>query len=158
VTSTPAALGVFNKRLRDAVDLRIAVRTSPYMTRDLVEDKVRKVFIPDVEANRQRPECQSKAATLFCDNCACHCAKDTLARLARHGVLVILYRPLSSDISRVLDLLLSPPLKAAKKHLMRDPTVSPQLDHVMRLFRAYEHALISSTVRGSWGKTGFGFT
>jgi hypothetical protein len=40
---------------------------------------------------------------------------------------------------------------------MRDPTVSPQLDHVMRLFRPYEHASISNTVGGSWEKTGFGF-
>jgi hypothetical protein len=41
---------------------------------------------------------------------------------------------------------------------MRHPPVSPQLDHAMRLFRAHEQTSISSTVRGSWEKTGLGVT
>jgi hypothetical protein len=115
------------------------------MTRDLFEDYIRTVFIPAVETNRQRPGCQSKPAILFCDNCARHCARDTLTGLARYGVLVITDPPRSSQIFQVLD-------------LTRDPTVSPQLDHVMSLFRLYEQASINSTVLGSWEKTGFDFT
>jgi hypothetical protein len=40
---------------------------------------------------------------------------------------------------------------------MRDPTVSLQLDHLVCVFRAYEQASISSTVRGSWENTGLDF-
>jgi hypothetical protein len=48
--------------------------------------------------------------------------------------------------------------KPRKKHLLLDTDVSPQLDHVMRVFRAYEQATTSSTVRGSWEKACFVFT
>jgi hypothetical protein len=128
------------------------------MTRDLFEDYIRTVFIPAVETNHRPPGCQSKPAILFCDKCACHCAQDTLTELAHPGVLVMTCPLHSSQIFQLLDLLLVGRFKAAKKHPMRDPTVSPRRDHVMRLFRADELASINSTVGGSWEKIGFDFT
>jgi hypothetical protein len=36
-----------------------------------------------------------------------------------------------------------------EKYLARDPNLSPQVDHVMRVFRAYEQATTSAMVRRS---------
>jgi hypothetical protein len=44
-----------------------------------------------------------------------------------------------------------------EKYLARDPNLSPQVDDLMRVFRAYEQATTSTTVRGSWQKADFGF-
>jgi hypothetical protein len=42
------------------------------------------------------------------------------------------------------------------KRFMAVPRVLPaQVDHILRLFRAYEQATTSTTVRGSWMRTGF---
>jgi hypothetical protein len=77
--------------------------------------------------------------------------------LAEHGILLITYPPLCSPIFQVLDTLLFGRLKAEKKHLLRDLNLGRDLDYVMRIFRAYELATTSLTVRSSWEKTGFGF-
>jgi hypothetical protein len=44
-----------------------------------------------------------------------------------------------------------------RKYLAQDPNLSPQVDHVRGVFRAYEQATTSTTVRGSWKKADFGF-
>ena len=44
-----------------------------------------------------------------------------------------------------------------QKHLTRSETLSPQLHDVMRIFRTYEIATTSTTIRSSWEKTGFEF-
>jgi hypothetical protein len=65
--------------------------------------------------------------------------------------------PHFSHIFQILDVLMSGRLKSAKKYLAREPNLLPQVDHVMHLFRAYEQATTSTTVRISWQKAGFGF-
>jgi hypothetical protein len=109
-----------------------------------------------VENNRQLPGCQEKPSVIFCDNCSCHCSDDVLRDLATHGILLMTYPPHSSHIFQVLDVLLFGRLKSAK-YLARDPNLSPQVDHAMRVFRAYEQATTSTTVQGSWQKASFGF-
>jgi hypothetical protein len=46
-------------------------------------------------------------------------------------------------------------LKRTKKFQRRDDTLQREVDHVLRLFRAYEQATISSTIGTSWRKAGF---
>jgi hypothetical protein len=48
-------------------------------------------------------------------------------------------------------------LKAAKKHLVRDLEESAQLDHIVRVFKAYELATPSTTIRASFKQTGFDY-
>jgi hypothetical protein len=43
----------------------------------------------------------------------------------------------------------------AKKYQRRDDTLRREVNHVPRLFRAYEQATTSTTIRASWLKTGF---
>jgi hypothetical protein len=57
----------------------------------------------------------------------------------------------------VLDILLLGQWKAIKKRLLRDLSLGRDLDHVMGIFRAYDIATKSLTVRSSWEKAGFGF-
>jgi hypothetical protein len=70
--------------------------------------------------------------------------------LTVHGVLLVIYRPHSFQIFQVLEVLLFRRLKTAKKYLIQDIAISPQLGHVMCVFRANEQATTSSTVRGLW--------
>jgi hypothetical protein len=142
---------------RDGIDLRIQIAPSPYITTDIFVHYLRDVLIPVVESNRRLPGCRKKPSILFCDNCRCHCSDEILQELANHGILVLTYPPHTSHLFQVLDVLLFGRLKAAKKYLPRGEIPSPQVDHVMRVFRAYEMATTSTTIRSSWERAGFGF-
>jgi hypothetical protein len=124
------------------------IQPSPSVTTEIFLEYVRSVFIPTVESNRQLPRCQGNPAILFGENCACRCSDETLQELAVHGVLLITDRLHSSQIFQVLDAVLFGRLKAVKDFLTRDISFSPELDHVMRVFRADEQATTGSTVRG----------
>jgi hypothetical protein len=145
-------MSMFEKRIREGVDLRMEIRDSPCATKEAFFEYRQDVLVPTVESNRQRPGCQAKPAILFCDNCNSHCCDEVLQEVARHGILIITYPPHSSQIFQVLDVLLFGRLKSAKKHLVRDLSISPQLDHVMRVFRASEQATTSMMIRSSWEK------
>jgi hypothetical protein len=150
-------LAIFNRGVRENIDLQIRIVDSPYMTSDIFINYIRTVLIPAVENNRLLPGCSKKPALLFCDNCSCHCKDDVMKELASHGILLITYPPHTSHIFQVLDILLFGQLKRIKKHLVRDLTLGRDLDHIMRIFRAYELATTSVMVRSSWEKAGFGF-
>jgi hypothetical protein len=55
----------------------------------------------------------------------------------------------------VLDVLLFGIIKRSKKCQMRDAGLSVDVDHILRLFRAYEAATTSATIRAAWMKAGF---
>jgi hypothetical protein len=157
LSANAAATAIFEKGVRENIDLQVKILNSPYVTREVFLDYIRGVFIPAVESNRSMPGCQNKPAILFCDNCACHCSDDVMRELAERGILLITYPPHTSHIFQVLDTLLFGRLKAAKKHILRDLSLGRDLDHVLRTFRAYELATTSLTIRSSWEKAGFGF-
>jgi hypothetical protein len=157
VCSNAAALSIFQTGIREGVDARMKIQPSPYVTKEIFLEYVREVFLPTVEQKRLLPGCHGKPAILFCDNCTCHCSADVLQDLSSHGILLITYPPHSSHIFQVLDVLLFGRLKSAKKYLRRDTSQVPIVDHVMRVFRAYEQAMTTTTIRSSWQKAGFGY-
>jgi hypothetical protein len=148
---------VFQRGVRDGIDLRIQIAPSSYITTDIFLQYLRDVLIPVVESNRGLPGCRKKPSILFCDNCRCHCSDEILQELANHGILLLPYPPHTSHLFQVLDFLFFGRLKAAKKHLPRSETHFAQVDHVMPIFRAYEIATTSTTIRSSWERAGFGF-
>jgi hypothetical protein len=127
------------------------------MTADIFIEYLRNVLIPAVESSRLLPGCEKKPAILFCDNCSCHCTQDIMKELAIHGILLITYPPHTSHLFKMLDLLLFGRLKAIEEQLLRDFPSGRDLDHVTRIFRAYEQATTSVIVRSSWDKAGFAF-
>jgi hypothetical protein len=94
---------------------------------------------------------------VFCDNCSCYCSDDRLQELANHGNLLITYSPHTSHIFQVLDVMLFRRRKSAKKYLPCNQELDPHVDQTIRVFRACEIAITSTTSRGSWNKAGFGF-
>jgi hypothetical protein len=80
-----------------------------------------------------------------------------LGKLTSWGILVITYPSHTSHIFQVLDVLLFGILKKAKKYQRRDDTLPRGVDHVLRLFRAYEQATASATIRASWLNTEFDY-
>jgi hypothetical protein len=105
----------------------------------------------------QSPGCQEKPAILFCHHCPCHCSEAILEELANYGILLITDSRQTSQIFKVPDVLLFGCFKSAKKYRPRDDNEDPQVDDAICVFDAYEIATMSSTVRDSWEKGGFGF-
>jgi hypothetical protein len=80
-----------------------------------------------------------------------------MKELARSWILLISYPLHTSRIFQVLDILFFGRLKVIKKRLLRDLSFGRDLDHDMRIFRAYELTTTNVTVKSSWEKAGFGF-
>jgi hypothetical protein len=106
-------------------------------------------------ANRKLPGCRHKAVLFFVDNRACQCSEDMRTEFARHGVLVLSYPPHTSNLSQVLDLQLFGCLKSAEKYLPRNDHPSASINHIIRIFKAYETVTTSTIVRSRWEKAGF---
>jgi hypothetical protein len=98
----------------DGIDLRIRIVQSPYITKEMFFEYVRDVVVPTVEANSGLPGCQTKPASMLCDNCSCHCSDDILQELASHGILLITCPPHTSHIFQVLAVMLFGGLKSVK--------------------------------------------
>jgi hypothetical protein len=153
-------LSISDKGVRNKIDLQIEIVQSPHMTRDIFLEYIRDVPIAAVENNRLIPGCLKKQGILFCGNCSCHCTEDVMKELAEHGILPIIYLHIlqhTSYVFQALDVLLFGRLKVAKNQLLRDGSLGHDLDHILCIFRAYEPAITSLTVRSSWEKVGFGF-
>jgi hypothetical protein len=71
-------------------------------------------------------------------------------------MILTAYAAHSSHLFQVLDVPLFCRLKSAKRYFTRDDSLDPHVDHTFRVFRAYEIATTSTTVRSSWEKAGFG--
>jgi hypothetical protein len=134
---------VFDLGVRDGIDLKIEIAASPYVTQELFNTYIDEVVISVAVANRELAGCSGKPAILLRDNCSAHCCDDVLKKLARHGIHVITYPPHTSHIFQVLDVLLFGVLKRGKKYQRRDDSLHRDVDHVLRLFRAYEQATTS---------------
>jgi hypothetical protein len=152
-----AVLEIYEKGVRENIDLQIKTVDSPYVTREIFIEYVHSILIPAVESSRLLRGCQNEPAFLFFDNCASHCSDEVKRELTEHGILLITYPPHTSHIFQVLDTLLFGRLKAKKKRFLCDLNLGCDVDHVMRIFHAYELATPSLTVRRSWEKTDFGF-
>jgi hypothetical protein len=155
VSSDPATRAVFEDQIRDGIDLQIEISSSPYVNAEIIERYVDTVLIPALEADRQLPGCDKKRAILFCDNCSAHVSNSMLEKLARHGVLVLTCPPHTSHIFQVLEVLLFGLVERSKKYQIRDDILPIHVDHVLRLFQAYEAVMASTTIREARRQTGF---
>jgi hypothetical protein len=109
--SSPASLSIFHMGIRDGIDFRIKIQSSPYLNKELFLEYVHEVFLPAVESDRELPGCRGKPAILFYDNSSCHCSDEILRELASLLVLLITCAPRSSHVFQVLDVLLFAKLK-----------------------------------------------
>jgi hypothetical protein len=148
---------IFETEVPDGIDLKVEIASSPYVTQAIFNKYIDEVLIPAVILDRGLPGCKDKPAILFSDNRSVHCSNELLGNLTRCGILVITYPPHTSHIFQVLDVLLFGILKKVKKYHRRDHTLRREVNHVLRLFRAYEQATASMTIKASWLKTGFDY-
>jgi hypothetical protein len=114
VSSDLRALGIFEKGVRQGIDLTIPIRLFPCVTAELFNEYIKTIFIPTVEHKHELPGCDNRATIFFCDNCSRHCSDDISKALAEHGILVIPYPPHTSQIFQVIHSLLFGRSKAAK--------------------------------------------
>ena len=70
--------------------------------------------------------------------------------LAQHIVLVITYLSYTSHIFQVLDLLLFDVWKVHKKYFKKNDQIPPKIDHLYRIFQAYEQSTYSTSVRSAF--------
>lgn len=157
VTSEPELQGIFDLGIRQDIDLCLKVGNSNYITKEIFNDHILKKFIPQVQSDREFCEDDSLPAILFIDNCSSHLDDELLRKLAENLILVISYPSHSSHIFQVLDLLLFGVLKKHKKSIPKNDQVSPKIDHLYRVFHAYELSTCSTTIRSSFKKAGFDY-
>jgi hypothetical protein len=139
----------------DGIDLKIEIASSASLRQDIFNEYIDEILIPAVISDRGLPGCNHKPAVLFCDDCCAHCSNAALDKMARNGIRVITYPPQTSHIFQALDVLLFGILKRANKYQRRDDMLGQGVDHVLRLFLAYDQATASTTIRASWLQTGF---
>jgi hypothetical protein len=155
VSAQPVVREVSQHQIRNGINLQTEIAHSPYVTSEIFERYIDSVLIPAVGANRELPGCTKKPAILFCDNCSADMSAPVLQKLAHHRVPVITYPTDTSHIFQVLDVLLLGLLKRSKKFQMRDNGLDAHMDHILRLFRAYETVTASTTTSVAGRKAGF---
>jgi hypothetical protein len=87
----PKARSIFEKGIRENIDLKLEIRQIPYVDAELFNRHIKEIFISTVVANRELPECANKPEIVFYDNCASHFSEEILRELARNGILVLAY-------------------------------------------------------------------
>jgi hypothetical protein len=155
IAPTASARKLFDAGVRDHIDLIIEARQPAYATVELFYRYIAEVALPALETNRQLTSCENMLCILFCDHCSIHCQDQLLKEFAERGVAVITYPLHTSNLFQVLDLLLFGRLKAAKKYIPRVDADPTDTDHIVKIFKAYELVMTSTTGRDSWKKAGF---
>jgi hypothetical protein len=157
VSSDPAVRQAFDQGVREAIDLRNEVASSPDRETEIFNRYCDTVLIPAIVLNREIDGCRNESAVVFCSNWAAHCPDNILRKLAHCGILVLIYPSQALRLFQELDVLLFAVLKRTKRYEQRSDTFPVMVDHFVQLFRAYEKATPSTTVRASWNKTGFDY-
>jgi hypothetical protein len=155
VFAQPVAREVFQHWIGDGINLQIEIAHLPHVTLEISKRYIDSVLILAGGANRELPGCAKKSAILFCDSCSVHMLAIVLQKFARHGVLVIASPPYTCHIFQVFDVLLFGFLKGSKKVQMRDDGLDTHVNHILRIFRAYETVTTSTTITAAWMKLGF---
>lgn len=157
ITSNPNLTKIFDLNIRENVDLLLQISTSSYINKDIFKNHIINNFIPQVEEDRKYTQIEDCPSILFMDNCSSHLDEELLQILAQHLIMVIAYPSHTSNIFQVLDLLLFDVLKIHKKQIRKSDKLSPEIDHLYRIFRAYEMSTCSTTVRSSFERAGFDY-
>lgn len=155
VTSDPELERIFDLGVRRDIDLSIHVGNSNYISKEVFNDHIINKFIPQVMNDRKFCGNNNLPAILFLDNCSSHLDDMLLKILADNLILVISYPSHTSHIFQVLDLLLFGVLKVHKKSIQKNDEISPKIDHLYRIFHAYELSTCSTTIRSSFSRAGF---
>jgi hypothetical protein len=96
---------IFKTGVRDGIDLKVEIASSPYVIQAIFNKYIDEILIPAVISNRSLLSCKDKPAILLCDNCSAHCSDEVLGKLARCWIIVITYPLHTSYIFQILDVL-----------------------------------------------------
>ena len=157
ISSNEKLREIFDLDIRENVDLFLEISTSSYINKDIFRSHMINNFLPQVEEDRAFTKIKDCPSILFFENCSSHIDDELLQILAEHLILVISYPSHTSNIFQVLDLLLFGVLKAYKKQIRKSAILSPVIDHLFRIFKAYEMSTCSTTVRSAFQKAGFDY-
>jgi hypothetical protein len=80
---------IFETGVRDGIDLKVEIPSSPYVTQAIFNKHIDEVLIPAVISNRGLPICNDQPAILFGDNSSTHCSGEVLGKLATCRILVL---------------------------------------------------------------------
>lgn len=155
ITSDPTLDQIFDLGIRRDTDLILQVSNSSYVNKQIFNNHIINNFIPQVEIDRKFVNLMDNPAILFFDNCSSHLDEELLQTLAQHMIIVIAYPSHTSHVFQVLDLLLFGVLKVHKKYLKKNDQIPHKIDHLYRIFQAYEQSTCSTTVRSAFRKAGF---
>ena len=125
-------------------DLSLHVGNSNYVDKETFRDHIINKFIPQVLNDRKYCGCDTLPAILFIDNCSSQSDPDLLEILTDNLILVITCPSHTSHIFQVYN-----------KSIPKNDQNSPKIDHLYRVFHAYELSTCSTTIGSSFIGAGF---
>jgi hypothetical protein len=146
-TSDPATKQVFRDGIEEDMDLKVHVGSSADVDAAIFYSYIHDVLIPTIDDYRHEQGIPNAIAVLLMDNCSAHLNPDTIRLFTEANAKIITFPPHTSGIFQMLDLVFFGIFKQTKRGIWRDPSVNCMQDHAQRMFRAFETAAVSSTVR-----------
>jgi hypothetical protein len=151
VTSDPATKQVFRDPIEEDVDLKVQVGSSAYVDAAIFYSYIHDILIPTTDDYRYEQGIPNAVAVLLMDNCSAHLSLIRFAYLLKQTLKLLL----SHCTHQMLDLVFFGIFKQTKRGIWRDPSVNCMQDHARHMFRAFETAAASSTVRACFLHAGF---
>jgi hypothetical protein len=158
VTSDAVTKRVFRDGIEEDVDLKVHVGRSGYVDAEIFYNYLRNVLIPTIRDYRESNQATDACAVLLMDNCTSHLKTETIQLLSENLVKIITFPPHTSGIFQMLDLVFFGVFKQVKRRLNKDDSVHFMEDHTRMMFRAFETAGASHTVRGFFMHAGFNYS
>jgi hypothetical protein len=137
---------------RDRIDLQIEISPLPYVNAEIFERYVDTILVPAVEANRQLPGCDKTSHFVLRQLFSLHVesnVREVSTACGSCSLVPVSYVTYISSSGRII----VQPCQAIQKYQICDDTLPIDVDHILRLFRAYEVAMASTTIRAAWRQT-----
>ena len=145
--------------IRKNVDLHLKIVPSAYVTKEVFYEYLDTIFIfiPFVRMQRIRIRISmhTEKDVLLMDNFSSHCSQRIMDLLGNLNIQVITFPPHTTHIFQMLDLVTFGIMKTKMPQYKTSKDLSPAAEHIYKLYKAFEEATVSSSVRAAFVRAGF---
>jgi hypothetical protein len=146
--------GAFISGIRKDIDLHLKIVDSAYVTEEVFYDYIETIFIPIVRRQRKKYSMENEKAVLLMDNFTSHCSDRIMSLLTNENIQVLTFPPHTSHVFQMLDLVTFGIMKTKARSYRLTKALSPAAEHVYKMYKAFEDATVSSSVRAAFVRAG----
>jgi hypothetical protein len=125
------------------------------MNHKIFHDYLKDVLLPHIEQAKAE---KGGPAVLLRDNCSSYRKDETIQMLSEQDFKVVQFPPHTSGIFQMLDLSFFGTFTRAKQSFSKNPELHFMADHADRMYRVFDAARTTSTVRGAFMHVGITYT